>query len=280
MKIALIGLGKLGIEIAGVLARAGHDLTVWNRTRSKADGLLGAGARAAATPWEAARGAEVVLNVVLDDAAFEQVTFGPDGILAGLGQDAVHAGLSTISLALAKRVGRAHAEADRRYIGAPVFGLPEAARAAKLIVVAGGDAGAIARAQPVFDTIARLTVTAGPEPWSGLIFKLGGNFMIHSMAETFTEAQALVRTSGLEPSAFVEVMAELWGSPMYRNYGMRLAEGKYDAAAVAKAITLKDNGLLLEAAREFRVPMPVGDLVRKQMLAAVEQSEARHALQS
>jgi len=274
MKVALLGLGKMGTAIAAVLLRSGHQLTVYNRTAGKAQELANHGAKIASTPKEAVSDAEVVLTVVLDDAAMEHVTFGPDGILQALPQGAVHAGLSTISVELAKRLQREHAQRGREYIGAPVLGRPEAAREAKLILIAGGAPAGIAKVQPVFDALGRVTFRAGTEPWHANLFKLCSNFMISSMLETFGEAQALIRKAGSEPVEFVGLMAEFWGSTIYRNYGMLIATGKYDPPGGTLALGLKDNRLLLDAARELTVPLPLASLVRDQMLAAIAAGNA------
>jgi 3-hydroxyisobutyrate dehydrogenase-like beta-hydroxyacid dehydrogenase len=122
MKLTVIGLGKMGTEIVTNLLRAGHDVTVYNRTAEKARILESRGAKVALTPQEAVSVAQVVLTIVLDDAALEEVTFGPNGIIDGLPEGAVHAGLSTISVELAKRMKKEHARRGREYVGAPLFG--------------------------------------------------------------------------------------------------------------------------------------------------------------
>lgn len=260
MKVALIGLGALGIEIGGVLLGAGHELSVYNRTAAKAAPLVQQGARLCATPLEAAEGAQVVLSVVFDDAAFEAVTFGSEGILAGLNDGAVHACLSTISLKMSARAQTEHERRGREYVGAPVFGLPEAARAARLIIVTGGLPSSVAKAQLIFATMGRATFSAGTDAANAVLFKLCGNFMIHSMAETYREAHAVLRQAGSDCIQFAAAMAELWESPMYRAYGERLVNNPQHLAG--SALVIKDNRLLLEAAMDLSVALPVASLVR------------------
>jgi 3-hydroxyisobutyrate dehydrogenase-like beta-hydroxyacid dehydrogenase len=254
MKLTVIGLGKMGIEIVTNLLRAGHDVTVYNRTAGKARILESRGARVALTPQEPVSLAEVVLTIVLDDAALEEVTLGANGIIDGLPESSVHAGLSTISVELAKRMKKEHARRSREYVGAPMFGRPEAAREAKLIIVTGGAPSSISKLQPIFKAIGRLSFTAGAEPWHANLFKLCGNFMISSVLETFGEAQALIRKAGLEPNEFVQLMAEFWGSTVYRNYGILIATGMYSPPGATLALGLKDNRLLLNVASELSVP--------------------------
>ena len=183
----------MGLEIGANLLRSGHRLTVYNRTAGKSQELERRGATAASTPKEAVSEAEIVLTIVLDDAAMEEVTLGPDGILEALPKSAVHVGLSTIGIEFAKRMDNEHQQRGRQYVGAPVFGRPEAAREAKLIIVTGGAPAAVSKAQPIFASIGRMTFPAGTKAWQANLFKLCGNFMISSMLESFGEAQALVR---------------------------------------------------------------------------------------
>jgi 3-hydroxyisobutyrate dehydrogenase-like beta-hydroxyacid dehydrogenase len=195
--------------------------------------------------------------------------------VASLGSSCdVHAGLSTISVELAKRMKKEHARRGREYVGAPMFGRPEAAREAKLLIVTGGAPSSISKLQPIFRAIGRLSFTAGAEPWHANLFKLCGNFMISSMLETFGEAQALIRKAGLEPNEFVQLMAEFWGSAVYCNYGTLIVTGMYAPPGATLALGLKDNRLLLNVASELSVPLPVASLVRDQMLAAIAAGNA------
>jgi 3-hydroxyisobutyrate dehydrogenase-like beta-hydroxyacid dehydrogenase len=274
MRVALIGLGKMGIEVAGNLMKAGHTLTVYNRTAAKAEALERIGATVAKTPADAAQNAEVVFTIVLDDAALDAVTFGPDGILHSLPPGSLHVGLSTISIDMAKRLEHEHRLQGQDYLSAPVLGRPEAARGAKLIFIAGGPTPSLAKVQPIFDALGRFTLVAGAAPWQANLFKLCSNFMISSMIESFGEAQALVRKSGSDPKEFVSLMSEFWGSPIYRTYGSLIATRSYDPPGGTLALGLKDNRLLLDAARELAVPLPTASLIRDQMLSAIAAGNA------
>ena len=162
MKIGFIGLGNMGSAMARNLLEAGHDVTVWNRSPEKAEPLVAAGAKRAATPAEAAAGA-VVHTMLADDRAVEAVTFGRDGILSA-SAGAIHVAHSTIGLPLAERLVEAHAEHGSVLVSAPVFGRPTAAEAAKLFVVAAGPAGAIERCQPLFDAVGQKSFTVSDRP--------------------------------------------------------------------------------------------------------------------
>jgi len=165
MKIGFIGLGKMGIGMARNLMRAGHELTVFNRTGQKAESLGREGASVAATPAEAARDAEAVFTMLADDAAVTEVVFGTNGINASLSKAAIHLSSSTISTALARRLAAEHGNRGQQFVSAPVFGRPEAAEGRKLVVLLAGKEELTQRCVPLADSIGRRTFVVGSEPW-------------------------------------------------------------------------------------------------------------------
>lgn len=259
----------MGAGIARNLLRAGHEVSVYNRTREKAEALKGDGARVANSPAEAAQDCEAVLSMLADDAAVAGMTLGGDGIAAGLAPGAAHISQSTISVAFARKLAEEHVKREQVYLSAPVFGRPDAAEAQKLIVVAAGDEKAVARYQPVFAAIGRQTFVAGVEAWQANALKVCGNFMIASVLETFGEAFATMRKAGVEPRLFLDVMNELFGSPVYKGYGGAIAGGVFEPAGFALKLGLKDVGLVLDAAKELAVPMPFASVLRDQCLSAI-----------
>src|SRR6476619_5541939 len=152
MRIGFIGLGNMGSAMAVNLVKAGHEVTVYNRSRAKVDALAAEGARPANSIAEAC-GGEVVITMLANDDAVAAATLDEGGILASLGRDATHVSSSTISVSLSERLTAAHAEAGQHFVAAPVFGRPEAAAAAKLFVVAAGAAATLQTLSPVFDAI-------------------------------------------------------------------------------------------------------------------------------
>src|SRR5512133_806761 len=136
MKVGFVGLGHMGSGIAANLLKSGHALTVYNRTRSRAEPLQSLRATVVNTPGEAAAGAEVIFTMLADDRAVEAVVFEKGNILESLPSEAIHVSLSTISVALSARLAAAHQEKKQHYVAAPVFGRPDSAAAAKLFVVA------------------------------------------------------------------------------------------------------------------------------------------------
>lgn len=175
MRVGFIGLGNMGSAMAANLLKAGHEVTVYNRSRPKVDVLAAEGAQPADSVAQACDG-EVVVTMLADDDAVAAVTFGDDGIVASLADGGVHVSSSTISVALSERMTAAHTRAGQQFVAAPVFGRPEAAQAAKLFVVAAGEAAAIDVVTPVFDAIGQRTFVMSDEPKTANLVKLSGNF--------------------------------------------------------------------------------------------------------
>jgi 3-hydroxyisobutyrate dehydrogenase-like beta-hydroxyacid dehydrogenase len=269
MKLGFIGLGRMGAGMARNLLRAGHQVTAYNRTREKAQALSKDGARIASSPADAARGADAVFTMLSDDQALSEVVFGHDGLASIPGPAPVHISSSTISVAFARRLEQEHASRGQRFLTACVFGRPHAAENKKLMVVAAGDPAAIQRFSPLFDALGRATFVAGPEPWQANLFKLCGNFMIASMLESFSEAFAITRKAGLDHHLFLEIMNELFQSPVYKNYGATIAEEKFEPAGFALKLGLKDVRQVLEAAHDLAAPMPFASIVRDHLVSAM-----------
>jgi 3-hydroxyisobutyrate dehydrogenase-like beta-hydroxyacid dehydrogenase len=269
MKIGFIGLGGMGSGIARNLLRAGNEVVVFNRSREKAEALVGSGAHVADTPADVGRASEVLVTMLADDHAVEQVVFGDNGMAGTLPKDAIHISCSTISIALARRLAAEHRRRGQGYLSVPVFGRPEAAESKNLLVVAAGPSELVERCRPLFDAIGRRTFVVGTDPSQANAAKLCGNFMIAAMLEAFGEAFATLRKADVLPHTFLEVMSMLFGSPVYSNYGRLIADEKFEPAGFALRLGLKDVRLVLEAAEEFSSPMPFASLMRDHFLSAI-----------
>jgi 3-hydroxyisobutyrate dehydrogenase-like beta-hydroxyacid dehydrogenase len=259
----------MGLPIARNLLRAGHELTVYNRTQSKAEALASAGAKVASSLTEAST-AEVVISMLADDPAVEQTTLGDGGILNTLARGGVHLSLSTISTALSRRLTVAHTARGQSFAASPVFGRPDAAEAARLVVVAAGPAEALERVRPLLQAIARKVFVLGSEPYSANAVKLVGNFLIASMLESLSEAFVLTRKSGVEPAKILEILnGSFFQSPIYENYGKIILGEKFSPPGFALRLGLKDARLVLAAADEAAVPMPVASAIRDHFVSGV-----------
>lgn len=271
MKVGFIGLGQMGNGMAANLLRAGHEVTVYNRTPSKAQRLVEQGARLAVRIADACRG-DAVITMLADDAALESVVFAPDGVLDALPAGAIHLSMSTIGVALSERLAAAHANARQRYVAAPVFGRPEAAAAGKLFIVAAGAADVVDACRPPFDAMGQKTFVVGAEPKVANLVKLSGNFLIASVIESLGEAMALVRKAGVDARQYLDLMTStLFTAPVYKNYGELIATQKFEPAGFAAPLGEKDIRLALAAAEALRVPMPVASLLRDRFLRLLAQ---------
>lgn len=264
----------MGAGMARNLLRAGHQVSVYNRTREKSHELETDGARVADSPADACRDSEAVFTMLADDAALERVVFGEHGIASALPKGSVHLSSSTISTALARRLAAEHAQLGQGYLSVPVFGRPEAAEAKKLLVVVAGAPELVNRCNPLFEAIGRQTFTVGEEAWQANAVKVCGNFMIASMLESFGEAFATLRKANVPPQSFLDIMSTLFGSPVYSNYGRFIVEGKYEPAGFALRLGLKDVRLVLQTAEECSSPMPIASLIRDHFLAAMAHGQA------
>jgi 3-hydroxyisobutyrate dehydrogenase-like beta-hydroxyacid dehydrogenase len=269
MEASMIGLGRMGAGIAKALLRAGHKITVYNRTHDKAEALRADGATVAASVADACR-TGLVLTMVADDPALEGVVFGPGGILASLPRAGVHISLSTISVALSDRLTAEHAKAGQGYLAVPVFGRPEAAEGARLAIVAAGSEALIQNHRPLFESMGPKLFVVGEKPSLANVVKLSGSFLIATVLESLSEALAFAKKSGVDPTALLDFLTStLFNAPVYKNYGNLIVEGKYEPAGFLLPLGLKDIRLVLQAAESTQVPMPMASLVRDRFLTAM-----------
>jgi len=272
MKVGFIGLGNMGAGMARNLIKAGHELIVYNRTRNRAEPLQSAGAKVAESPAEAASNAQALITMLADDRAVEAVIDEAGGVLQALPQGAVHIGMSTISVALSRRLAAVHLEKNQHYVAAPVFGRPEAAAAAKLFIVVAGPRQQIEGCQCLFDALGQKTFIVGEEGYKANVVKLAGNFLITTVIESLAEAFALARKHKVDPSQLLEILTgSIFPAPVYKNYGVMVAAEKFEPAGFKLRLGAKDNRLILAAAEEVAVPMPMASLVRDHFLAAIAQ---------
>lgn len=270
MKIGFIGLGNMGRPMAANLIEAGHDVTLYNRSRARAEEIGGGKAGIADTPAAAAEGAEAVVTMLADDDAVEAVTLGPDGLLAALPQDAVHISMSTISVELSRLLTDAHSAVGRTFVSAPVLGRPEVAASAMLFIVAAGPGDAIERCSPLFESIGQRVFTVGEHPWQANVLKLCSNFLVVSAIEAMGEAFALTRKAEIDPEIFRQVIAEgIFQAPAYQAYSTMIAADTYEPAGFWLPLGLKDTRLALQAAEALDVPLPTASLIRDQFLTAL-----------
>jgi 3-hydroxyisobutyrate dehydrogenase-like beta-hydroxyacid dehydrogenase len=268
MKIGFIGLGRMGQGVVENLLKAGHAVTVWNRSPGPVAALAAKGAVAAKTPAEAL-GGEALLSMLSNDAAIREIGLA-GSLLEKAPKDLVHVNMATISVGFAKELAAVHRARGLAYLSAPVFGRPEAAAAAQLVPVVAGPADAIERMKPIFAQIGSRTVTLGEEAWQANLFKVAGNFMIASELESIGEAFALLRKGGVDPALFHDVLSgRLFTGAVFKQYGNMVLNKQYEPAGFALTLGLKDVNLVRAAAEGLKVEMPTADLLKKNYEEAV-----------
>lgn len=266
MKVGWIGLGNMGSGMAANLLKAGHEVSVYNRTPSKAQALLAQGAHYAAQPGDAC-GGQAVITMLADDGAVESVVFGDAGVIRSLRPRAIHISSSTISVALSEKMAAAHAAAGQRFVSAPVFGRPDAAAAGKLFVAVAGAPDAVDESMPLLEAIGQKTFRFGNNPPDANLVKLSGNFLISSVIEALGEAMALIGKAGLDQHQYVDFLTStLFNAPVYKTYGGLIADKKFQPAGFAAPLGFKDNRLVLAAAETLRVPLPLASLIYNRFL--------------
>ncbi|UHG92748.1 NAD(P)-dependent oxidoreductase [Spirosoma oryzicola] len=270
MNIAFIGLGQMGQAIAHNLLKGDHTLTVFNRSRDKAESLLQAGASWADTPAEAVAEADVVFTMVSDDAALRNITLGDFGFLTALPEGGIHVSCSTISPETARELAEQHRQKNTEYVACPVFGKPEAAQAAKLWICTSGSQSAKDQVGPLLELIGQGTYDFGDDVGAANVVKLAGNFMIGCAIEAMAEAFTLGEKNGVDRKAMWELFSNtLFASPVYKNYGKMIAEEAYQPVGASPALIRKDIRLVLDTAQQSMVPMPFGMVVFQQLTATV-----------
>lgn len=259
MKIAFLGLGNMGAAIARLLAQAGEDITVWNRTPSRAEALRGDGATVAKTAAEAVRSADAVLTMLMDDASLEDVLHRGK-VLDTMPKGAIHVSMSTLSVALSRKLTEEHARRGQHFVAAPVFGRPHIAAAGKLWIAIGGESEPVAKIRPLLEKCGRGLTVVGEHPWSAHALKLGGNFLITAMIAALSESFVYAEASSVEPAVFLDTVNKaLFQSPFYEMYG-KIMLAPPETPGATMAVGEKDTRLYREAAHAEHLKTPLADL--------------------
>jgi 3-hydroxyisobutyrate dehydrogenase-like beta-hydroxyacid dehydrogenase len=258
--IGFIGLGHLGLPIANNLLNAGYSLLVYNRTGSKAEALVAQGAEQVTRPVDTVITGGIVVSLVWDDAALESVVMS-DGFLEQLGPDGIHLSMSTVLPETAKKLAAMHAQHGSVYIGAPIFGRPEAAVAHQLWIPFAGPQKAKECIQPLLIAMgAQGIFDFGEDAGAATLVKLVGNFLISSAGYSLREALLMAEKNGVDPKAVADMLTQtLFPAPIYQNYSKRIAENRMPFSQ--NAIPLKDVGLFKKTAQQVESPTPIASLL-------------------
>jgi 3-hydroxyisobutyrate dehydrogenase-like beta-hydroxyacid dehydrogenase len=259
-RVGFLGLGALGAPIAANLLSSGVPLTVWNRTPSKAEPLVAAGARLARTPAEAVPRGGVVFTILWDDASLEEVVTS-DGFLDALG-DGLHVSMTTVTPETSRRLAALHAARGSMFVEAPIFGIPAQAVARTLLVCLAGASAAKDRARPLLEKMgASKIVDYGESIGAGTATKLVGNFMIVAGFVAMQECFDVLRAAGVDPRPTLEMITTaILPTPSQQRYAAHLLSGN---TGLTSAIPQKDVALFERFAAASHVQTPLA----KQMSA-------------
>lgn len=261
-KVGFVGLGTMGSRMARNLAKKGFQVTVWNRTRARADALRQSGMEVASSPAEVAARVDAFCTNVADPSALREVTFGPNGLFSACKSGQLFVDFSTISPALARELESVASGRGIDFVEAPVTGSRDGAEKGTLLIMAGASPAALERVQPIFKAVGEKVVHCGPVG-AGSQVKLGGNAIISMMLEGLCEAMLLTQAAGVNPRKLLEVVqASGFRSPYYDFKGPAILRRDFDPH-FSIDLMFKDLRLFLESAAEHRVPTPAVNCVKE-----------------
>lgn len=263
MKVAFIGLGNMGRPMAENILKAGHDLTVWNRTRAHMEPLVAAGARGVSTARAAAQEAEVIGLCVSTPDVVRSIVMGEDGVLSGVRRGAVIVDFSTIDPATSRTVAAACEQAGVAYLDAPVSGGVAGAAAGTLTIVIGGDAAALERAQPPLQAVGKKIVHVGPSG-AGSTIKLINQLLVGVNLAAVCEAFVLGQRAGVDPQTLFDVLSASAGdSAMLRRAIPDFVLKRQFKPGFAVQMLCKDLDLALAVGRDTHTALPITAVARQ-----------------
>jgi 3-hydroxyisobutyrate dehydrogenase-like beta-hydroxyacid dehydrogenase len=268
--IGFIGLGAMGLPMARNIIAAGYKLRVYNRTQSKADELIALGAEFSKTPAAVTAADGIVVTMVANDAALEEIVTGKDGIGQTLGQNGIHLSMSTISPQLARSLAQFHHQRGAAYVAAPVSGRPDAAAAKQLTMWVSGAKAAQERVAPIVAAMGRGSSDVGTDPAAGHIAKLAANIVVMNTVEILSEVLVFAEQNGLDPHVFADALTStLFAAPIFKTYSSILTSGQIPDPGFKLSLALKDINLALDASEMARVTLPIASILRDRLLTSV-----------
>jgi 3-hydroxyisobutyrate dehydrogenase-like beta-hydroxyacid dehydrogenase len=269
MKVGFVGLGRMGRGMAGRLLEGGHELAVFDLVAAAAESLGKAGARVAGSVAELAAASEVVVSMLVHDAAIRSVALDAGGLCDSMPAGAIHVVMGTHGVATVRELEARHREAGQTLVAAPVLGRPDLAASGQLGIVAAGPDEAIARVQALLDAMGRRVFRAGPKPESATAIKLANNAVLGCAMVAMAEAFSLIRKYAVEPQVFQDVMTEgLFAAPAYKIYGQKMVDESFDEVGSPISVGLKDAKLIAEAGAIASVPMPSHNVYLDRLIGA------------
>jgi 3-hydroxyisobutyrate dehydrogenase-like beta-hydroxyacid dehydrogenase len=272
-EIGVIGLGRMGTQIAANLVSAERQVTAYVRRPERIGALSTLGIRATMKLENLAH-CDIVITMLPDDASVREVLYGANGLASQLQRGAIHLSMSTIGTATAEYLAREHAVRDQGYVAAPVFGNPAAATARQLFIIAAGRSADLSRCQSLFDSLGQRTFVVGSDPAHANLIKLLGNMMTATALEAIAETVAVLLKRGLDPKLFIDILINtMFGGLAHRKYGDRIVRRDYTPGFVLPLV-LKDVRLALAEAEEAGAPFPSAGVVRDRLITGIARGYA------
>jgi 3-hydroxyisobutyrate dehydrogenase-like beta-hydroxyacid dehydrogenase len=273
--LGFIGLGNMGLPMAANLLKAGYKLRVYNRTASKAEPLIAAGATLVSSPSDVIEPGSIVFTMLADDAALESIAGNNSDFVEHFAGDGIHVSMSTIAPQTVRDLAEHHAKKHVTYLAAPVIGRPDRAAAGTLFLLLAGESNAKQTIEPLLKNLGQRIFDFGEKPWQANVAKLLVNFNIAAAIESMAEAFTLAEKEEIPRLKIAELLSEtLFSGIVYKGYGDLVARHQYKPAGFRLRLGWKDVRLVLEVAQQSETPMPIGSLLGNRFLSALAKSRA------
>ena len=266
--ISYLGLGTMGSGMASNLLKAGYQLTVWNRSAEKCEPFVRKGARVAKSPSDAVRDVDLVMYMLSNDNAVDEVVFGANGILSGINEGQIAMDMSTVLPATSLREEEAYAKHGVDFLDAPVFGSKQESADANLWIMAAGNKAIFEKVKPVLEHLGQ-TVHYFGKTGNAMAMKLVGNLIVALEMEALAEGLVLAQRAGLDLGTVMEVVKVAdFRSPLLVSNGQNILKRDFSPSFALK-LMLKDAGLIERFSNSLESPVPALRVAEKNLEAAV-----------
>lgn len=269
MRVGFVGLGRMGRGMAQRIQASGSELRVFDLFAPATEPFAEAGATVAGSIAELAADCEVVVSMLVHDAAIRSVALAPGGLCDALPDGSVHVVMGTHGIATVRELESRHRDAGQSLVAAPVLGRPDLAAQGQLGIVVAGPEDAVERVSPLLDAMGRRQFVAGPKPESASAIKLANNAVLGCAMVAMAEGFSLIRKYAVPPQVFQDVMTEgLFSAPAYKIYGQKMVDESFDEVGSPISVGLKDAKLIAEAGALANVPMPSHNVYLDRLVGA------------
>jgi len=269
LKIGFIGLGKMGAGICSNIQKAGFELSVYNRTQSKMEPFVKAGALGCKSPKEVATKSDIIFTSLMDDQSMIGVVTGESGILDGLKEGGVHTCLTTISVKMAEKLESLHREKGCIYLSGPVLGRPDAAATGELKTFLSGDADAIESCKPVIKSYTTMAFPVGNKAAEAISMKVCANYMVISIIEMMGEIYTFAEKSELNADMLQMMFQMAFAEPVMKMYAEKIKNRDFDEAGFDLVGGLKDVTIYEDAFTNVQAIPGIARIVKDKLVTAV-----------